>query len=130
MPEANSRKIVLVVEDNPLNMKLVADLLKLHDFDVIKTADGEGALNILKDKIPHLILLDIQLPGMDGLEVFRRIRADKSLDGVKVIAMTAYAMKEDEKKIKEMGFDVYISKPIDPKDSIEKIKGVLSCGLK
>lgn len=116
------KKTILVVEDNPLNMKLTVDLLELNGFKILKTTDGERAIQILKEQTPDLILLDIQLPGVDGFELFRRIREDKRLNSVKVAALTALVMKEDEKKIMEMGFDAYIPKPIDTKAFIKKIK--------
>ena len=116
------KKTILVVEDNPLNMKLTVDLLELNGFKILKTTDGERAIQISKEQTPDLILLDIQLPGVDGFELFRRIREDKRLNSVKVAALTALVMKEDEKKIMEMGFDAYIPKPIDTKAFIKKIK--------
>ncbi|NQU73096.1 MAG: response regulator [Candidatus Omnitrophica bacterium] len=118
------KKTILVVEDNPLNMKLIVDLLELNDFIVLKADDGESALEILKRSLPDLILLDIQLPGMDGFELFRRIREDQGLDSVKVAALTALAMKEDEKKIMDAGFVAYIPKPIDTKAFIKEIKEI------
>ena len=122
----NNKKLILVVEDNPLNMKLAADLLGLNNFDVLKACNGKSALEILKTNIPDLILLDIGLPDLDGFEVYRKIRDDERLDSIKVVALTALAMKEDEEKIKTAGFHFYLTKPIDTKNFIKKIKEILS----
>ncbi len=116
---------VLLVEDNPLNMKLAADLLEIEDFEVLRAEDGEKALSILKSDIPDIILLDIQLPGIDGLEVFKRIRADNRLDNIKVVALTAQAMKVDEERIRAAGFDEYMTKPIDVDTFVQTIKSFL-----
>ena len=118
-------KKILVVEDNPANMRLVSDLLEINNYAIIKAYDGETAVNIIKNVKPDLILLDIILPGIDGFEVFKKIREDKNLDNVKVIAFTASAMEVDEKKIIQAGFDGYIKKPIDTKVFIQEIKKYL-----
>lgn len=120
------KKTILVVEDNPLNMKLTVDLLELSGFVVLKAQDGITALDILKTTRPELILLDIQLPDIDGVEVFRRIREDKRLDSVKVIAVTAAVMKERREEIIKAGFDGLILKPIDTKGFIKEVKGLVS----
>jgi two-component system cell cycle response regulator DivK len=118
-------KTVLVVEDHPINMKLAADVLELNGLIVLKAFDGETALQLLQQSKPDLVLLDIHLPGMDGLEVFRRIRADKHLKGIRVVALTASAMREEEEKIRGCGFDEYIAKPINPKAFMETIRPLL-----
>ena len=117
-----SRKTIIVVEDNPMSMKLIADLLALNGFNVLKAVDGESALTILKDNMPDLILLDIELPDIDGIMVLAKIREDKRFDSVKVIALTAQAMQENEEKIIAAGFDYYITKPIDTKAFIETVR--------
>lgn len=117
-----NKKTILVVEDNPLNMKLTVDLLELNRFTVLKAADGENALQILQEHIPGLILLDIQLPDMDGFEIFRKIKEDGRLASVKVIALTASVMANAQEKIMAAGFDAYIAKPIDTKLFIEEVK--------
>lgn len=116
---------ILIVEDNPVNMALVENLLILNGFGVVKAVDGNGAFDLLRKQVPSLILLDIQLPDMDGFEIFTRIRQDHRLDKVKVVALTASAMKEDETRIKEIGFDEYITKPIDINEFVNKIKEIL-----
>lgn len=104
---------VLVVEDHPINMKLATDLLTFNGFQVLQARDGETALQLLATQIPSLVLLDIGLPGLDGLEVFRRIKADPRMAGVPVVALTASAMKEEEQRISALGVTDYLAKPFD-----------------
>lgn len=104
---------VLIVDDNPMNMKLVRVLLTGEGYDVRTAADALEALNILKEWRPLLILMDIQLPGIDGLELTRRLKADSATDQIIIIGLTAYAMKGDEERILAAGCDAYIAKPID-----------------
>lgn len=125
MLDARSKKTILVIEDKPLNMKLAVDLLELNGFNALKAFDGKSALEILKENIPDLILMDIGLPDMDGFELFRKLKEDKRLDKVLIGAFTASVMKEDEEKIKEAGFNFYIKKPIDTRAFIETIKNLL-----
>lgn len=129
MPEETSKKTVLVVEDNPINMKLAADLLELHGFTVLKASEGETVLHMLKTQRPDLILLDIHLPGMDGFEVFRKIKADPALQRIRIVALTASAMREEEQTIRGLGFHDYISKPIDTKRFVQKIREILGQGM-
>lgn len=125
MREQNTSKLILVVEDNQYNMKLAVDLLQLAGFAVLKAINGQSALNILKDKTPHLILLDLRMPGMDGFEVFRRIKENKNLDATKVVAFTASAMKDEEDEIKRMGFDAFALKPIDTVNFVKCIESII-----
>lgn len=105
---------VLVVEDNPLNLKLARTLLELEGFDVRAAASAEEALAALdRPGPPRGVLVDIQLPGMDGVELARRVRANGELSDVVLIALTAYAMKDDEARFLAAGFDGYLAKPID-----------------
>jgi two-component system, cell cycle response regulator DivK len=104
---------ILIVDDNPVNLKL-AHLLLVGEGHHVRTAgDAEEALEVLKVFRPRLILMDIQLPGMDGLELTRRLKADPETRDITVIGLTAYAMKGDEEKILAAGCDGYIPKPID-----------------
>lgn len=103
---------VLIVEDNELNMKLFEDLLLANDCEVLKTADGRNVLDIAHANKPDLILMDIQLPEVSGLEVTAWLKADAELKDVPVVAVTAFAMKGDEKKMIDGGCQDYISKPI------------------
>jgi two-component system cell cycle response regulator DivK len=105
-------KTVLIVEDNDLNMKLFNDLLQAHGFATLQTRDGREALRIARETRPDLILMDIQLPEVSGLEITRHLKRDEALKGIPVIAVTAYAMKGDEEKIRDGGCDGYVAKPI------------------
>jgi two-component system, cell cycle response regulator DivK len=104
---------VLIVDDNPMNMKLVRVLLTGEGYDVRTAADALEAMDILKEWRPLLILMDIQLPGIDGLELTRRLKADSATDQIIIIGLTAYAMKGDQERILAAGCDAYIAKPID-----------------
>jgi two-component system cell cycle response regulator DivK len=105
-------KTVLIVEDNELNMKLFHDLLEAHGIDTIECNNGLEVLNIARENKPDLILMDIQLPEVSGLDVTRWLKDDAVLKDIPVIAVTAFAMKGDEEKIREGGCEDYISKPI------------------
>ena len=105
-------KKILIVEDNELNMKLFSDLLEAHGYETRETREGLKAINIAKQYKPDLILMDIQLPEVSGLEVTKWIKDDKTLTDIPVVAVTAFAMKGDEKRIRDGGCEAYISKPI------------------
>ena len=104
---------ILIVDDNPTNLKLARVLLAGERYEVRTAGDAEEALALLQSYRPRLILMDLQLPGMDGLELTRRLKADPALSRVTIIALTAYAMKGDEEKALAAGCDGYVSKPID-----------------
>jgi two-component system cell cycle response regulator DivK len=106
------KKRILIVEDNDLNLKLFRDLLTAHGYDTIETKEGLEAIQLTKDEHPDLILMDIQLPEVSGLDVTRRLKADNSIRDIPIIAVTAFAMKDDEEKILSAGCEAYISKPI------------------
>ncbi len=106
---------ILIVDDNPVNLKLTRVLLAQEGYDVKTAGDAEIALELLQTFKPKLILMDIQLPGMDGLELTRRLKAVPETRSIKVIALTAFAMKGDEEKARAAGCDGYIAKPIDTK---------------
>jgi two-component system cell cycle response regulator DivK len=105
-------KTVLIVEDNELNMKLFHDLLEAHGYHILQTRDGMEALQIARDHKPDLILMDIQLPEVSGLQVTKWIKQDNGLKHIPVVAVTAFAMKGDEEKIREGGCEAYLAKPI------------------
>ena len=105
-------KTILIVEDNDLNMKLFNDLLQAHGYETVLTMDGRNALTLAREHMPDLILMDIQLPEISGLEVTKMLKADDDLCHIPVIAVTAFAMKGDEEKIREGGCEGYIAKPI------------------
>lgn len=122
---ANDTKTVLVVEDNELNMKLFHDLLEAHGYNILQTKDGMEALRMARHHKPDLILMDIQLPEVSGLEVTKWIKEDDDLSTIPVIAVTAFAMKGDEEKIREGGCEAYIAKPISVTDFLDTIKRFL-----
>ena len=121
-------KKILVVEDNELNMKLFCDLLEAHDYETIQTRDGMAALELAREHTPDLILMDIQLPEVSGLEVTKWIKEDDSLRAIPVVAVTAFAMKGDEEKIREGGCEAYIAKPISVGQFLETVKHHLGEG--
>ena len=120
------KKTVLIVEDNELNMKLFHDLLEAHDIGTIETRDGTNVLDIARQTKPDLILMDIQLPEISGLDVTKMLKADDELKEIPVIAVTAFAMKGDEEKIREGGCEDYISKPISVTKFLEVIQKYLN----
>lgn len=111
-----SDKNVMVVEDNEKNRKLMRVILKAKGFNVIEATTGEEALGILKNQKPDIILMDIQLPGVDGLTLTKQIKADATCSVIPIIAVTAHAMKGDEQKILDAGCDGYISKPVNTQE--------------
>jgi two-component system cell cycle response regulator DivK len=121
-----SGKTILVVEDNPINLRLVEVLLKAEGYQVLIAKDGEEALNSVQNTRPDLILTDLQLPGMDGLELTRRLKADAATGDIYVIALTAYSMLEDEQHARQAGCDDYITKPISPRILLAKISEYLA----
>ncbi len=107
-----STKTVLIVEDNELNMKLFHDLLDAHGYATVQTRNGLEALDLARQHRPNLILMDIQLPEVSGLEVMKWIKDDDQLRDIPIVAVTAFAMKGDEERIRQGGCEAYISKPI------------------
>ncbi|MGH1418624.1 MAG: response regulator [Hyphomicrobiaceae bacterium] len=114
-------KKVLIVEDNELNMKLFHDLLDVNGFQVIQTRNGLDALQLAREHRPNLILMDIQLPEVSGLEVTKWLKEDEELSDIPVVAVTAFAMKGDEERIRAGGCEAYISKPISVASFLETI---------
>ena len=115
-------KKIMIVEDNELNMKLFHDLLKANGFDVVGTRYGRQAVELARGEKPDLILMDIQLPEVSGLDVTAWLKDDDELQHIPVIAVTAFAMKGDEERIREGGCEAYISKPISVGKFIETVK--------
>jgi two-component system cell cycle response regulator DivK len=122
-PDAAAVKTVLIVEDNELNMKLFNDLLEAHGYRVLQTREGLSALDIARQHKPDLILMDIQLPEVSGIEVTKWLKEDEELRSIPVVAVTAFAMKGDEQKIREGGCEAYISKPISVASFMATING-------
>ena len=106
-------ELILVVDDNDLNLKLTRTLLVREKYNVVTAGDGKEALALLDTMTPRLILMDIQMPGINGLELTRRLKADERTRGIVIIALTAYAMKGDEDMARAAGCDGYVTKPID-----------------
>ncbi len=119
-------KKILIVEDNDLNMKLFNDLLQAHGYTTLQTKDGREALRIAAEAQPDLILMDIQLPEVSGLEITRMLKADPALKAIPVIAVTAFAMKGDEEKIREGGCEGYIAKPISVAGFLQTVSRFLA----
>ncbi len=119
-------KTVLIVEDNELNMKLFHDLLDAHGYGVLQARNGEEAMALARTEKPDLILMDIQLPEVSGLEVTKWLKADEALADIPVIAVTAFAMKGDEERIRAGGCEDYVAKPISVVSFVDKVKRYLS----
>ncbi|MEE8352300.1 MAG: response regulator [Rhodospirillales bacterium] len=119
-------KTILIVEDNDLNMKLFNDLLQAHGYETMQTMDGRDVLQMVTERRPDLIIMDIRLPEISGLEVTKTLKADDSLKDIPVIAVTAFAMKGDEEKIREGGCEGYIAKPISVPTFLETIAKFLN----
>ena len=118
-------KKVLIVEDNELNMKLFNDLLEVHGYETLQTRDGSEVLELARETRPDLIIMDIQLPEISGLEVTRRLKADAELKDIPVVAVTAFAMKGDEEKIRAGGCEAYLAKPITVSAFIDTVRRYL-----
>ncbi|MEE3622767.1 response regulator [Nitrospirillum sp. BR 11752] len=122
---AAAKKCVLIVEDNELNMKLFNDLLEAHGYRTVQTRDGVMAVELARRHRPDLILMDIQLPELSGLDVTRWLKEDQELGSIPIIAVTAFAMKGDEERIREGGCDDYIAKPISVATFIRTVRRFL-----
>jgi two-component system cell cycle response regulator DivK len=120
------QKRILIVEDNELNMKLFADLLDAHGYETLQTRSGFEGLELARQHKPDLILMDIQLPEVSGIEVTQWIKEDETLRHIPVIAITAFAMKGDEEKIRRGGCEAYLSKPISIVKFLETVRHYLN----
>ena len=118
-------KRILVIEDHEENRRLLRDLLTSFGYELTEAVTGEEGLTVAAANPPDLILMDIQLPGIDGYETTRRIKANPALRHIPVIAVTSYALSGDDVKAFAAGCDAYVTKPFDPADLLEKIKGYL-----
>jgi len=121
-------KRILVVEDHEDNRRILRDLLTSVGFEIIEAVTGEEGVTLAKTHRPDLILMDIQLPGLDGYEATRRIKANPALRQIPIIAVTSYALSGDEVKAKEAGCDDYVTKPYSPRALLAKIRGYLPQG--
>ena len=118
-------KLILVVEDQKDNRQIIRDMLTFTDYEIAEVESGEQALEAVAKKRPDLILMDIQLPGMDGYETTRRIKADPALRSITIIAVTSYALSGEEQKAQAAGCDAYVPKPYSPRQLLAKIRQYL-----
>jgi len=119
------QKKILIVEDNDLNLKLFRDLLEANGYATYETKEGIEAISLTRNVQPDLIIMDIQLPEISGLDITRKIKSDPSISHVPIIAVTAFAMKDDEEKIMAAGCEAYLSKPIAIDDFLKTIRRFL-----
>jgi CheY-like chemotaxis protein len=117
---------ILVVDDNPTNLKLASDVLEFEGYRVLKAADAEVAAEVISRSPPDLILMDIALPGMDGLTLTRQLKSDEKTRHIMIVALTAFAMKGDDEKARAAGCDDYITKPMDTRKLPAQIAEILS----
>ena len=118
-------ELILIVEDNEKNLKLVRDVLQFKGYQTIEAGTGEDGVRLAKERHPALVLMDIQLPGIDGITALGQLRADAATRAIPVIAVTASAMTHDRQKIMAAGFDGYQTKPIKVKEFIEAVRAIL-----
>jgi two-component system cell cycle response regulator DivK len=116
---------ILVVEDNERNLKLVRDVLLFAGYEVISARSGEQGVALARERVPDLVLMDLQLPAMDGTEALRILRADPLTREIPVVAVTAFAMKDDRERALDAGFDSYLEKPINVRAFPELVRGFL-----
>jgi two-component system cell cycle response regulator DivK len=121
-------KTILIVEDNEKNMKLVRDILRHHGHQTIEAASGLDGVRLAHERRPDLVLMDIQLPDIDGIEALKRIRGERALDAVPVIAVSASVMPDDQQKIVTSGFDAFVTKPINLKQFLATVQRFLAEG--
>jgi two-component system cell cycle response regulator DivK len=117
--------LILIVEDNEKNMKLVRDVLQVKGYATIEAGTAEDGIRLATERKPDLVLMDIQLPGMNGIDALGVLRGDAATAGIPVIAVTASVMQQDRKQITEAGFDAYIGKPINLKEFLQSVREML-----
>jgi two-component system, cell cycle response regulator DivK len=120
-----ANELILIVEDNPKNLKLVRDTLQVKGYRTIEAGTGEDGVELARARQPALVLMDIQLPGISGVEAFRRLRADPATQSIPVIAVTASVMAQERQKVMASGFDGFQGKPISVRELLETIRQVL-----
>jgi len=118
-------KVILIVEDDPKTIKLFRDLLQVSRYETLEATDGKQAIDLAREKMPDLILMDIQLPVMDGLEATKILKTDPATKSIPVIALTASAMPEDHNKFMKAGGDAFITKPVDTRAFLATVKEYL-----
>ena len=122
---AVAHELILVVEDHDKNRKLVRDVLTFKGYEIIEAETGEEGVRLAQERHPSLVLMDIRLPGIDGIEALRQLRAEEATRGIPIMAMTASVMTEDRRRITDAGFDAYQSKPIKVKDFVAAVERLL-----
>ena len=120
-----ANELILIVEDNEKNMKLARDVLRFHGYRTVEAVDGESAITMSLEHLPALILMDIQLPGIDGIVTMKRIRADTRTKHIPTVALTASVMSGDRERFNEAGFDGFIAKPIEVKEFPGQVRAYL-----
>ena len=115
------KNAILIVEDDPKNLKLIRDLLQIKGFHTMEAVNGQQGIELAKEKKPDLILMDVQMPVMDGLAATKILKSDGETKAIPIVSLTAYAMKGDEEKIREAGCDGYITKPINTREFLTTI---------
>ena len=118
-------KVILIVEDDPKNLKLIRDLLQIRGYTTLEATDGKQGVDMARAKMPDLILMDIQMPVMDGFEAISILKADPVTKSIPIIALTAFAMQGDRKKCMDAGCNDYITKPLDTRAFVTKVKEYL-----
>jgi two-component system cell cycle response regulator DivK len=117
--------LVLIVEDNPRNLKLVRDLLDYAGYRTLGVSNAEDGIELARSRRPDLVLMDVQLPGMDGVEALARLRADPDAGEIPIVALTAFAMKDDRERFLAAGFDAYIEKPLNVREFPGQVSAIL-----
>jgi len=121
-------ELILIVEDNEKNRKLERDVLQFHGYRTVEAETGEDGVRLARETLPLLVLMDIQLPGISGIEALRQLRADTETHSIAVMAVTASAMTQDRQTIMAAGFDGYLSKPINIKEFVAAVRALLDRG--
>ena len=119
------KELILIVEDNDKNLKLTRDVLRFHGFETIEATNAEDGIALAQERKPDLVLMDIQLPGMDGVSALEKLRQDKATAAIPVVALTASVMKEDRERFDKAGFDGFITKPISVKAFPDQVRGYM-----
>jgi two-component system cell cycle response regulator DivK len=120
-----ANELILIVEDNEKNLKLARDVLRFHGFRTVEATDGESAIALSLEHLPALVLMDIQLPGMDGIAAMKQIRADARTKHIPTVALTASVMSGDRERFDEAGFDGFIAKPIEVRSFPDQVRAYL-----
>ncbi len=119
------KELILIVEDNDKNLKLTRDLLRFHGFETIEATNAEDGIALAQDRKPDLVLMDVQMPGMDGVSALRELRQNHATASIPVVALTASVMKEDRERFDNAGFDGFITKPISVKEFPDQVRGYM-----